>query len=122
VVLEELKKLCSHPTAGELFEIARARLPKISLGTVYRNLELLAETGVIQKVAISGSDARFDANPERHHHVRCVRCGRVDDIHDLPPDFVKREVKSPSGYDIIGLRLEFIGVCPECGSREEPGG
>ena len=118
VVLEELKKLCSHPTAGELYEVARTRLPKISLGTIYRNLELLAETGVIRKLVISGSEARFDANTERHHHVRCVRCGRVDDIHDLRPDFAKGEVKSPSGYEITGFRLEFFGVCPECGSRE----
>ena len=118
VVLDELKRLCSHPTAVELYEIARTRLPRISLGTVYRNLELLAETGVIQKLATSGSEARFDANPERHHHVRCVRCGRVDDIHDLPSDSVKTDVQSRSGYEIIGFRLEFIGVCPECGSRE----
>ncbi len=114
VVLEELKKVACHPTAAELYEIARARMPKISLGTVYRNLELLAENGVIQKLEISGAEARFDGNPERHYHVRCIHCERVDDVHDLPEDFVQEEVRSLAGYEIVGFRLEFLGVCPDC--------
>ena len=122
VVLEELRKVSSHPTAAELYEITRARLPKISLGTVYRNLELLVENGVIQKLQISGSEARFDGDPERHYHVPCVRCGRVDDVHDLPGDFVKEEVQSLNGYEILECRLEFIGICPACGSRHGPEG
>lgn len=117
VVLEELKRLTSHPTAAELYEITRARLPKISLGTVYRNLKLLADNGVIQKLQLSGSQARFDGDPGRHDHVRCVGCDRVDDLSDLPGDFVKGEAESPSDYGILGFRLEFIGVCPECRSR-----
>ena len=121
VVLEELRKLTSHPTAADLYEITRARMPKISLGTVYRNLELLAENGVIQKLEIGGSEARFDGNPERHYHVRCARCERVDDVHDLPGDFVKRPVKHLSDYEILGFRLEFIGICPECRKRWELG-
>ena len=114
VVLEELKKLSSHPTAAEVYEIARRRLPKLSLGTVYRNLELLAADGAIQRLAISGTESRFDGDPERHHHVRCVRCGRVDDVHGVPPDLVKARFRSLNGYDIIGHRLEFAGICPAC--------
>ena len=120
VVLEELRKLTSHPTAAQLYEITRARLPKISMGTVYRNLELLAQNVVIQKLQISGSEARFDGNPERHYHVRCVRCERVDDVHDLPDDFVKGEVKSLSGYEILECRLDFVGICPACGNQDRP--
>ncbi|UCC29705.1 MAG: transcriptional repressor [Phycisphaerales bacterium] len=121
VVLEELRRLGTHPTAAELYEIARARLPKISLGTVYRNLELLAENGIIQKLKISGAEARFDGDPQRHYHVCCVRCGRVDDVHDLPRNFVRRRAKQLSGYDILGFRLEFNGICPECKKRSAPG-
>ncbi len=114
VVLEELKKVSCHPTAAELYEFARARMPKISLGTVYRNLELLAQNGVIQKLQISGAEDRFDGNPERHYHVRCVRCGRVDDVHGVPGDLVRADFRTLSGYDIIGHRLEFDGICPAC--------
>ena len=117
VVLEELKKLSCHPTAARLYEIARARLPKISLGTVYRNLELLAQNGVIQKLQISGSEARFDGKREQHYHVRCVHCGSIDDVHDLPEDYVKGQVQSLAGYDIVGFHLDFLGVCPDCQGR-----
>ncbi len=120
VVLEELKKLTSHPTAAELYEITRARLPKISLGTVYRNLELLAENSVIQKLTMGGGEARFDGNPERHYHVRCVYCGRVDDVHDLPAGFVKNVAPKLGGYEILGYRLDFNGICPEC-KKKRPG-
>lgn len=121
VVLEELKKFTSHPTAAELYGITRARLPKISLGTVYRNLEVLAENKVIRKLAVGGGEARFDGNPAQHYHVRCVRCERLDDVPDLPPDFVKDEIKSLGGYEILGFHLEFIGVCPECRQRSALG-
>lgn len=114
VVLDELKKLTSHPTAGELYEIARRRLPKISLGTVYRNLELLTQMGVVRKLQISGAEARFDGDLDQHYHVRCVRCGRVDDVHGVPGDFVRTDFESLNGYDIIGHCLEFLGVCPAC--------
>lgn len=114
VVLEELKKLSSHPTAAELYELARTRLPRISLGTVYRNLELLAQNGVIQKLQISGSEARFDGEAEGHHHVVCVHCGRIDDVHDLTEDFVRGEIRNLAGYHVVGFRLHFLGVCPEC--------
>lgn len=113
-VLEELKKLTSHPTAAELYEIARRRLPKLSLGTVYRNLELLAADGTIRKLEISGTESRFDGNPDQHYHVRCVRCGGVDDVQGVPGDFVGPDFRSSKGYDIIGHHLEFVGICPAC--------
>jgi len=118
IVLEELKGVTSHPTAVELYEIVRRRLPKISLGTVYRNLELLSRMGTIQKLEIGGSQARFDGNPDRHCHVRCVRCGRVDDVHGLSEDLIAEAPKEAGGYKILGRRLEFIGICPDCRDKE----
>ena len=117
IILEELQKVTSHPTAVELYEMVRPRMPKISLGTVYRNLDLLAERGTIQKLAPGRTEARFDGNPDCHYHVRCVRCGRVDDLHDLPADLVGDELKEVGGYQILGHRLEFVGICPGCGSQ-----
>ena len=114
VMLEELRKLSSHPTAAELYDITRRRLPRISLGTVYRNLELLAQVGLVRKLETSGSEARFDGNVDRHYHVRCVRCGRVDDAHGLPANPVKQEIKSLGGYEILGYCLQFVGICPAC--------
>lgn len=114
VVLEELRKVTSHPTAAELFDLTRRRMPGISLGTVYSNLELLSRTGVIRKLEISGSAARFDGNTNRHCHVHCVRCGRVDDVHDVPADLMKLGGRDVGDYEILGCYLGFIGICPEC--------
>ena len=114
VILEELRKLSSHPTAPALHEMVRRRLPRISLGTVYRNLELLARAGFIQRLDLQGAEARFDGNPQRHYHVRCINCGRVDDVHDLPGEPVKYGTKTVEGYEIVGHRFEFIGICPQC--------
>ena len=116
VVLDELRKLITHPTAAELYELSRRRLPRISLATVYRNLELLTQMGVIRRLERGGSEARFDGDLDQHHHVRCIRCGRVDDVHGVPADFAGGEFTSPSGYGIIGHQLEFAGICPACKS------
>jgi Fur family ferric uptake transcriptional regulator len=116
-VLEELRKFGSHPTAVELFEIVRTRLPNISLGTVYRNLDLLVQSGEARKLEFSGAKARFDGRPGLHYHIRCVRCQRVDDVHDLPPGFAVGQVRQLSGYEVLGCRLEFFGICPECKTR-----
>lgn len=119
VILEELQNLTSHPTAAALYETVRRRLPKISLGTVYRNLELLARMGVIQKLDFAGGEARFDGNVARHDHLRCVRCGRVDDVSAPPLDLSEGPTNDWSGYRILGHRLEFFGICPECRLRQD---
>ncbi len=72
VIVEELTKSTDHPTAGDIYDTVRKRLPRISLATVYRNLELLAAHGVIQKLELCGSPARFDARRDGHYHIRCV--------------------------------------------------
>jgi Fur family ferric uptake transcriptional regulator len=118
MVLEELQKVTSHPTAVELYEMVRKRMPKVSLGTIYRNLELLAEMGLIQKVDLVSSEARFDGNPKPHHHVRCATCGRVGDLHELPLDMLREVPSEIGGYSIIGHKLEFVGICGECNEGE----
>jgi len=118
IILEELKKLKSHPTADELHEIVKKRLPRISLGTIYRNLELLAANGVIQKLEQAGGRARFDGNAENHYHVRCLSCGRVEDIPIAPMKAVARAGKNIEGYKILGYRLEYFGFCPKCANSD----
>jgi len=112
--MEELSKLTSHPTAADLYEIVRERIPNISLGTVYRNLEFLAESGEIKKLRLSGEQARFDADTSDHLHIRCDECGRVDDFEFEASDPVAECPEKLRGYKIIGCRMEFHGICPDC--------
>ena len=113
IILETLRELKSHPTAGELHQVVRTYLPKISLGTIYRNLELLTEMGAIQKLEMAGKEARFDANTERHLHVRCKHCSRVADMGSPPPDEVENDFKE-IGWKILEQRVEYVGICPVC--------
>jgi Fur family ferric uptake transcriptional regulator len=114
VILEELSKVNSHPAANEVFDMVRARLPRIGLGTVYRNLDIMADNGVILKIDVGGTQKRFDATVEPHYHIRCTECGRVDDI-DVP---VQKEIEAmaaaSSDYEVQGHRVEFFGICPDC--------
>ena len=114
IILEELRKVDTHPSADEVYEMVRRRLPRISLGTVYRNLEILSKTGVIQKLEPGCTLKRFDGNPHDHYHIRCMQCDRVVDAHfdfDLK---LPREVCEASSFKIIGHKLEFIGLCSAC--------
>jgi Fur family ferric uptake transcriptional regulator len=114
VILEVLRKQKTHPTAAALHVLVQKRLPKISLGTIYRNLEFLSQIGVIQKLMISSGEARFDATIEPHQHVRCISCGRIDDVAGPPLVIPPDTYQDVGGYQILGHRLEFFGICPEC--------
>ncbi len=114
VILEELRKLKTHPTADELYELVRRTVPRISLGTVYRNLELLSNEGIIQKLDQAGGRSRFDGNPDVHYHVRCLQCGRVEDVMADPVKAIDRIGQNIDGYDITGYRLEYLGICSKC--------
>ena len=114
IILEELCSVKTHPTADDMYEMVRKRLPNVSLGTVYRNLEILSETGVIQKLDVGGTKKRFDGNVSTHPHVRCTECGKVDDV-DFEPDIDLTSAAAPyTHYQILKHRLEYIGVCPDC--------
>ena len=119
VLLDELRKLKTHPTASELHAVVRQKLPRISLGTVYRNLELLASRGEIQKLEIASGEARFDGDICRHYHIRCLECGKVGDVHEFPGDLSSLDVEQLGEYRIVGYWLEFKGVCPKCQRKTE---
>ena len=83
-ILEVVKSTKCHPTADWVYAEVRKQIPNISLGTVYRNLSMLAENGTIQKLNIGTSIEHFDGNPAGHYHVCCSECGRIDDIEAEP--------------------------------------
>lgn len=114
IILEELRRSKSHPTADELYEKVRCRLPRISLGTVYRNLELLSRGGLIGKIENTGVKMRFDSVVEPHYHIHCRHCGRVSDLKLADPPDLAGLIENSDGFRVTGYRLNFTGVCPRC--------
>jgi len=119
IILDELHRSKTHPTADELYERIKKKLPRISLATVYRNLEILSGAGAIKKLEISGRQKRFDWDPHDHDHVYCTQCQRVDNIPtpDAPVPYVAPTMEK--GYRITGYRIEFFGLCPKCQKQQE---
>jgi Fur family ferric uptake transcriptional regulator len=117
VVLEELSKVKNHPTAYDVYEMVKSRLPRISLGTVYRNLDQLSSGGQIRRLDMGQSQRRFDAVVDDHLHIQCISCGKVDDV-PLNPAMstitIKDIVSSQSGYDVLDCEMDFQGICPKC--------
>jgi len=113
-ILEHLRNSSSHPTVQEVYAGVRKKLPRISLGTVYRNLDLMAGRGLVRKLEVGGTQKRFDGDTSEHHHVRCVECNRVADVELSRAPGLEKALCNPAGYEITGYRVEFLGLCPRC--------
>ncbi len=114
VILDELRKTKSHPTADEIYVMVKRVLPSISLGTVYRNLEVLSVMMIISKLEFIGSQKRFDGNTVNHCHICCTNCNRIDDVSlDIVKkiEFSRDKIK---GFQHIDHCLYFVGICEEC--------
>jgi len=115
LILDVLRNTNSHPTADRIYEQVRQLMPRISLGTIYRNLRVLKEGGEIQELNYGSSYSRFDGNPSGHYHFICRGCGAVSDI-ELP---VMKEINTLAAQVISGKveshRLEIYGLCAGCG-------
>jgi Fur family transcriptional regulator, ferric uptake regulator len=117
IIMEALKESTSHPSADEVYEIVRCKLPHISLATVYRNLVLLNEAGLVSKVEYGGKPKRFDGCVTTHYHVRCLSCGKIDDLKaELAVD-IRPAMRELSSYEITGHKLDLFGYCPACKAK-----
>ena len=113
-ILRVLGGTNTHPTAEWIYEEVKKEIPNISLGTVYRNLRLLGESGEILQLDLCGSLSRFDCRTDNHYHFRCEGCGRVFDVDEPVDKNINERVAERTGFEIMCHRLEFRGLCQEC--------
>lgn len=113
-ILAALSGTRAHPTADEVYTMVRKKLPRVSLGTVYRNLDILARGGLIRTIAEAGEQRRYDGTMSEHHHIRCTVCGRVEDVELDPSAALDHMIRDDRGYSVQGYTLCFEGVCREC--------
>jgi Fur family transcriptional regulator, ferric uptake regulator len=116
IILEELRKVTSHPSADQVYDMVRKRLPRISLGTVYRNLEFLSRQGLIQKLKGS-THKHYDGNPSCHCHFRCTVCDKVVDLSPALRMDEKDAASALPGFKLKGYQVDFFGICPDCQAK-----
>jgi len=115
-ILRVLRGTTSHPGADWVYEQVKREIPKISLGTVYRNLKLLKQEGEILELDLASTLSRFDGNSQDHYHFRCEQCGRIFDVDEPVDEEIDGRVAQKTGFKVSHHRLEFRGLCKDCQS------
>ena len=111
-ILEFLEGAKSHPSAEMIYEALAPRFPTMSLSTVYNTLRNLKKEGRIRELGADTSKTRFDPDPRPHHHLICLGCRKITDIHrsfeiDLSPD-------ERNGFEVVRSQVDFFGLCADC--------
>ncbi len=114
LILKEIKNTNMHPTAEGIYTKLKKTNPSLSLGTVYRNLNLFLQEGIIDKLVICNGPDRFDADTFPHSHLFCEQCGRVLDIDEAYLDDINSMVEEKTKHKIHSHSIVFQGICEEC--------
>jgi Fur family peroxide stress response transcriptional regulator len=114
VVLDAVRESNGHPDADEIYQRARRTLPKISLGTVYRTLGVLRDTGLIRELHFGRAQGRYELERGPHHHVVCSECGLIQDVPAAAFSDLAERARAATRFEVREHRLEFVGVCPAC--------
>jgi Fur family peroxide stress response transcriptional regulator len=113
-ILELLRSTGSHPTASWIYDRLKGEFPDLSMGTVYRNLNILIEQDLIKKIDFGSTFDRFDANRFPHYHFICERCGSITDLEVPIDETLNRRVGQDTGFSVTRHRIEFYGLCGKC--------
>lgn len=114
IILETLQRKKDHFTAKEIYEKVKQTIPDISLGTVYRNLNVLHEYGKIKKIELPYGSDQFDSSILPHSHLYCIKCKKIYDLNTSSLDHIKELIEKESGYQILSNQLILEGICIHC--------
>lgn len=113
-VLEYLLTSMSHPTADEIYKALEHKFPNMSVATVYNNLRILREIGLVRELTYGDDSSRFDSNMNEHYHIICEECGKIVDFHYPTLDEIESLAEKVSGFEISHHRMELYGKCKDC--------
>ncbi len=113
IILDELRKVFSHPTAREIHIIVKKKMPEIGFATVYRNLEFLEKQGEIIKLKTKDKEARYDGESKPHLHLICSKCGEVFDVDDFEVSLQSKQIEKLEFKTDLNC-LEINGTCKNC--------
>lgn len=117
-ILSYLLETATHPTADEIFKEIEPQFPSMSVATVYNNLKVFKEAGLVRELTYGDVSSRFDGNMTDHYHCICTICGRIVDFNHPPITSLELEAQGSTGFSISSHRLEFYGTCHSCRERE----
>ena len=118
LLLEIIRGADGHLDANELYRQARQRQPGISLSTVYRNLRLFKEMGLVEEHQLHGDRRHYENTPETgHHHLVCLGCGRVIEFRCPLTESIKDRFTQEQGFEVTEAEVRLAGYCPECRKR-----
>jgi Fur family peroxide stress response transcriptional regulator len=113
-ILSYLLDSMTHPTADDIYRALESKFPNMSVATVYNNLKVFIEIGLVRELTYGDSSSRFDADMTEHYHALCEECGKISDFEYPPLMEVEVTAREQTGFQVRGHRLEVYGVCPEC--------
>lgn len=118
LILREVQSRTDHPTAEQICTSLRAECPRLSLGTVYRDLNTLVEIGKIRRVSIPGQADRFDGETQMHQHLWCTRCHRIESLY-IPQEKIQSLLDDCHDIRVHDWALTVFGLCSQCASAEQ---
>lgn len=117
-ILEYLIESMSHPTADDIYKALEHKFPNMSVATVYNNLRVFRESGLVRELTYGDNASRFDFVTSKHYHIICESCGKIVDFHYPGLDEVEHLAAHVTGFKVNSHRLEVYGICPECAEKE----
>ncbi len=118
-ILFDLKGRCDHPTAAQVYETVKQKIPNISLATVYRNLTALCKNGDAASFYLAGTE-HFDGNVDSHLHFSCSKCGRIYDVfNSFDIDITEKTAKAFPGAAVNRITVIISGLCESCNKTEK---
>ena len=121
IIEKAVKSSAGHPSAGDVYDNLHPLYPNLSLGTVYRNLTLLSETGALRKLRMPDGSDRFDGLTAEHAHAVCMRCSGIQDIDAPIAPGLADSVLEKNGFVMIDAQLLITGICKNCAEQESKG-
>lgn len=113
-VLDYLLNSAIHPTADDIYKALEEKFPNMSVATVYNNLRVLREIGLVRELTYGDTSSRFDCNTTEHYHIICDACGKIVDFHYPTLDEVESLAEQVTGFDVSHHRMEIYGKCEGC--------
>jgi Fur family transcriptional regulator, peroxide stress response regulator len=114
VIYEELMKMGEHPAPEELFDRVKEKIPSLSLATVYNNIKIFVEHGLLQELSVHHGSLRLESNLTPHHHLVCTKCKAIEDLQESDFEPIRLKKSLPKGFAVHRFSVDVLGLCKKC--------